>query len=278
MLNVTAALRNADLAEGGRMNVFISTKYLAADDPMSEAGRNVMPDTLSHTLPLLAAMSAQQAGQLTVIVVMAVAVPALFILSLVRLIMTKKPVWIAGLIVSVLLGIGGLGAGVTALIRKAREAESTPTVVSSTDHHIRARIPGHWKTMTDLNKQATLQVGNTTRTEFFVVISEPKAELELTLDEYADLASEHVMGALQKPERGTKTRVTIDGNPAIQYELKGTIQKVPLVYLQTTVESADGFHQLIMWTIQSKQAIAFPIFKDVLESLKVEETAKTEES
>lgn len=237
-----------------------------------------MSAVLPLTRPLLSTtLTAEQAGEFTFYGVALVVSLIVFILSLVRLIGTKKPVWVVGLIVGAFIGIGALGAGMTALIRMAKEAESTPTAVASTDQHIHARIPGNWKTLTNLNKQATLQVGNTTRAEFFVVISEPKAEVGLTLDEYADLASEHVMGALENAERGAKTPVTVGGHPAIQYELKGVIQKAPIVYLQTTVESEEGFHQLIMWTIQSKKAIAFPIFKDVLESLKVDETKKTEE-
>ncbi|BCU79118.1 hypothetical protein [Luteolibacter sp. LG18] len=235
------------------------------------------PDSLSSSHPILAEISAYQAGQISVYVVVALVVVIVFILSLVRLIVTKNARWVIGLVLSAIVGLGGLGAGTVLLAKKAKEASETPRVVASADQSVHARIPGHWKEMPNLNEVATLEVGNAIREQYFIVISESKQDVELALDDYADLTSKHMLGTLKNGERGPKSTVTIDGHPAIQYEVKGSVDKTPVVYLQTTVETPGGFHQLLMWTLPSKREIAWPVFKEVLDSVKVEDP-KTGES
>ncbi|MGC4015917.1 MAG: hypothetical protein QM755_15540 [Luteolibacter sp.] len=231
----------------------------------------MIPALLSTARHLPAALTPEQAGEYTFYALLAVGVPTLFIVSLVRLITTKKLGWIVGLVVSVVLGIGGISAGLMAIGKSIQAKNGTPQIVTSKDNRVTARIPGHWKTMEDVNKDASLQVGSMTRGEYWIVFSEPKETVGLSLEEFADLASDHITTGLTGGERSQKTITTVDGHPAIQYEITGTLQKIPLSYLHTSVETPEGLHQLMMWTIQSKKAIAFPIFKDVLESIKIED-------
>jgi hypothetical protein len=60
---------------------------------------------------------------------------------------------------------------------------------------------------------------------------------------------------LQKMKNGSATgpvSVTIDGHPALQDELSGTKKGTNIVFLHTTVDDGDHFHQILAWTLKSR--------------------------
>ena len=62
--------------------------------------------------------------------------------------------------------------------------------------------------------------------------------------------------------------MTVNGRPALQYEIRATIDKIKVVYLHTTVDGKDFFHQVIGWTRPSSLEKNRPILDSILNSLK----------
>lgn len=111
-----------------------------------------------------------------------------------------------------------------------------------------------------------------------MVISEPKldfaAEIPVnpnpdgsySLDDYSTL----VIGAMTSPDVGLtntgKTSVTINGMPALRYNLEGRIDGVNVRYLATMVEGKDHFHQVHGWTLRSREEANVPKLLTVVDS------------
>ena len=61
----------------------------------------------------------------------------------------------------------------------------------------------------------------------------------------------------------------IGGYPAVQYQLRGSVDKVKLVYFHTTVEGPNSFHQIVAWTLPSRLTKNEPVLQGVIRSLRV---------
>ena len=46
--------------------------------------------------------------------------------------------------------------------------------------------------------------------------------------------------------------IQVNGQPAVQFELSGEIDKIKISYLITLVETDGNFTQLLFWTLQSR--------------------------
>lgn len=56
-------------------------------------------------------------------------------------------------------------------------------------------------------------------------------------------------------ESETRTGVdSIGGDKAIQYEIRGIVDGVPVVYLHTTIEGIDKYYQVVSWTTAERYA------------------------
>ncbi|PZO56466.1 MAG: hypothetical protein DCF15_08575 [Phormidesmis priestleyi] len=56
-------------------------------------------------------------------------------------------------------------------------------------------------------------------------------------------------------ESETRTGIdSIGGDKAIQYEIRGIVDGVPVVYLHTTIEGIDKYYQVVSWTTAERYA------------------------
>jgi hypothetical protein len=210
-------------------------------------------------------------------------VPAAFIVSLVLLIKTKKKGWLFLLVPSGLLLAGffaafslAFAAGLKKGMESSRQWQSEEKVpedrlVETSDALMKLKLPGHWQILKDLNEAAHLEVGNPRREEYLIVINDPKASFDGSLAEYAEFIVDRTKNALTDGEVSGPEPITVDGRPALQYEVRGSVDKVNVQYLFTLTESAANFHQLITWTLASRKSKAFPVFQDVLKSVSIKE-------
>jgi hypothetical protein len=73
-------------------------------------------------------------------------------------------------------------------------------------------------------------------------------DLENNAEQYRWLIREE----LDRFEGESSTGVTsLNGSPAVQYEIRGTVNGLPVVYLHTTVKGRDSYYQVVGWTTES---------------------------
>jgi hypothetical protein len=88
---------------------------------------------------------------------------------------------------------------------------------------------------------------------YLIVITDTKTDRDnFSLEKHHQQTRDRM---LQKMKNGSATgpvSVTIDGHPALQDELSGTKKGTNIVFLHTTVDDGDHFHQILAWTLKSR--------------------------
>jgi Domain of unknown function (DUF4190) len=184
-----------------------------------------------------------------------------------------KNIATAGLIlgyIALVIGIMGIPLLVS-MIRSDHERlqrlSSERKEIASEGGKIKVSAPGTWATLTDLNRQASLQVGNKRNEVYLIVISDAKADLDnFTLERHHQQTRDRMLQKMKNPSATEPVSLTIDGHPALQDELTGTEKGANVIFLHTTVDDGDGFQQILAWTLKSRWQKQNQLLREVTES------------
>ncbi|MFO1464618.1 MAG: hypothetical protein U1F66_12660 [bacterium] len=125
----------------------------------------------------------------------------------------------------------------------------------SPDGKFRLTVPGGWTEEKDLHDSADIQAAHKPSQMYVIVLSETKEDLkDMTLEEHSKLTREGLMKGVQDPIVVGPKSLVVDGHPALQYEIRGSVEHVNIVYLHTTVDGGKYFHQILAWTVPSRFA------------------------
>jgi hypothetical protein len=114
-------------------------------------------------------------------------------------------------------------------------------------------LPKGWKEYRKLHDNAEIQAAHLKKESYVIVLSENKEDFdEMTLEKHSKLTRTGILESLKKPTINRLPDLTINGRPAIQFEISGVINNIKIVYLHTTVETNEYFHQILAWTLKSK--------------------------
>jgi len=148
-----------------------------------------------------------------------------------------------------------------------------PQKLKSSDGTLELTVPATW---TDdnapsrrLNDQAVLQASNRVGELYVIVLTEEKADLnDMDLKKFSEITRGSQLQSMKNAtEEGPKER-TINGMPAIEYVLKGTVDKANVVMKHVSVDGAKRYHQMLVWTLKSKWDAENKNLDAVVESLK----------
>ncbi|MBK7858715.1 MAG: hypothetical protein IPJ65_08855 [Archangiaceae bacterium] len=134
-------------------------------------------------------------------------------------------------------------------------------------------IPGAWSDDSapdrKLNEQAVLQASNRGSELYVIVLSQSKEELaDMDLKKFSDETRATQMQAMKNAvEEGPRPR-TVGGMNAIEYVLKGTVDKASIVMKHVAVDGGKRYHQVLVWTLQSSWDNEKVGLDQVIESLK----------
>jgi len=170
-----------------------------------------------------------------------------------------KGIATAGLIlgyIALVLGVMGIPLLVS-MIQSDRERlqrlATERNELASDDGKIEVTVPGTWTKLPELNKQASLQVGNKSKEVYLIVITDAKADPDnMPLEKYHDLTRDRMWQKMKNASATEPIPLTIDGHPALQDELTGTENGTNVVFLHTTVDDSDHFQQILAWTLKSR--------------------------
>lgn len=135
------------------------------------------------------------------------------------------------------------------------EAPSEPEgkVLTSTDGTSQILVPEEWESATDLNDVAILQAEHPTEEQYVIVIQDSKedfADADLAL--HSEVTTEAIVSSLTDGSSTEPESVTINGNPALQKEISGTIDNINIIYLHTNVETPTSYYQVLTWSLRSQ--------------------------
>lgn len=141
--------------------------------------------------------------------------------------------------------------------------------ISSADGKLRITVPSAWEERKGLNDSADLQAAYLPSEMYVVVLSEPKEDFQdMTLAKHSELTREALMEGVKDPVVSGPFALQVDGHPAIQYEIRGAVNNVKIVYLHVTVDGAKYFHQILTWTIPSRFEANKPTLEGVIQRFK----------
>ncbi|MCL2309675.1 MAG: hypothetical protein FWC42_05285 [Proteobacteria bacterium] len=119
---------------------------------------------------------------------------------------------------------------------------------------VKIKVPTDWKSRNDLNDDAVIQASNKADTLFLVVISEPKDQFDqgTKLEDYADIVIQNYLEKTEGQSSEKPIKTTVNGRPALQYEIERKMNKIVSVKLYfVVIKGVEGFHQVLVWTLSS---------------------------
>jgi hypothetical protein len=183
----------------------------------------------------------------------------------------------AGLIlgyIALVLGIMGIPLLIS-MIQSDRERlqrlSTERKEIASDDGKIKVTVPGTWTKLPELNKQASLQVGNKSKEAYLIVITDTKADLDnFTLEKHHQQTRDRMLQKMKNASGTQPVSLTIDGHPALQDELTGIEKGTNVVFLHTTVDDGNHFQQILAWTLKSRWLNQDQLLREVTASLRSE--------
>jgi len=156
--------------------------------------------------------------------------------------------------IALVLGVMGIPL-LVGMIQSDRERlhrlATERTEIASSDGKIKITVPGLWTKLPELNKQASLQVGDKSKEMYLIVISDAKSAVgNITLEQHQQLTRDRMLQKMKNASATQPVPLNIDGHPALQDEVRGAPGRTEIAFLHTTVD--DGVQQILAWTLKSR--------------------------
>lgn len=176
--------------------------------------------------------------------------------------------------IGLVLGIMGIPLLVSMIksdLERSQRLSTERKEIASDDTKTKLTIPGTWTKLPELNKQASVQVGNKRNEVYLIVITDAKTDLDnFTLEKHHQQTRDRMLAKMKNASATEPVSLTIDGHPALQDELTGTEKGTNVVFLHTTVDDGDHFQQILAWTLKSRWQKQNPLLREVTGSFRSE--------
>ena len=136
-------------------------------------------------------------------------------------------------------------------------------LLKNDESNVQLTLPEGWVDVQSLRPDADLYVAHEDRTMYVLVLADPKRS-EVGAFGLSDNAVQYLSFldrglSQERPEVATNV-TSLNGLDAVQYEVQGNVDNVPVVFLHTTVEGETNYYQVVAWTT----AQDYPAAKDEL--------------
>lgn len=141
-----------------------------------------------------------------------------------------------------------------AVLKRLGRDGGSPTVLTSQDGKFQLTLPAGWRTETELNEEASLQGSNRSRELYVALLTDTKSDFEgdVSLADFTSVTRNHMVTQIHPTKTTEPTPVTINGNPALQYEVHAAVEGIKAAYIITNVETSEHYHQILTWTLASR--------------------------
>ncbi|MGB3291482.1 MAG: hypothetical protein WBB01_00660, partial [Phormidesmis sp.] len=137
---------------------------------------------------------------------------------------------------------------------------------------VRITVPAGWTVINGEQRgSADIYAAAPTQDLYVMVLSESAAA---TLNQFSlsDNARQYrllIQEELDSFDGEERTAVSsINDKPALQYEIEGEVDGVPIVYLHTTVQGTDDYYQVVGWTTQSSYRENEDVLRNIIGSFR----------
>ncbi|MEL6856119.1 MAG: hypothetical protein AAFO83_13555 [Cyanobacteria bacterium J06607_13] len=179
-----------------------------------------------------------------------------------------------GLMLLVLLGLGSSSCSSRSdrtldPINAESQFINGPADLENKQTNVKITVPEAWVSAGDnLRRSADIYASHPSREMYASVLSESKTVLsQFDLEDNAEQYRWLIEKELQDYEGSTRTGLErINGDPVVQYEIRGRVDGVPVVYLHTTVQGDDNYYQVVGWTTQERYSENKATLENIIES------------
>lgn len=144
-------------------------------------------------------------------------------------------------------------------------------LLTNEDSNVQLTLPEGWVDVQSLRPDADLYVAHEDRTKYVLVLADPKGS-EVGTFSLGNNAIQYLSfldrGLEQEQTQATTDMTALNGLRAVQYEVRGRVDNLPIVYLHTTVEGEANYYQVVAWTTAEDYASAKGELEDVIESFR----------
>lgn len=142
--------------------------------------------------------------------------------------------------------------------------------------NVQLTLPQGWSDVRDnLRPDADLYAAREDRTMYVLVLADQKqtdANGTISGFDLADNASQYLSyldwGLAQEQPEAATNLTSLNGLNAKQYEVRGQIDSLPVVYLHTTIEGAEHYYQVVAWASAENYANAKAELQNIIGSFR----------
>ncbi len=143
--------------------------------------------------------------------------------------------------------------------------------LENADTKARITVPDGWNVVRDNRRRAADIYATYPPEELYASVLSESASV-LSQFDLANNAEQYrwlIREELDRFEGESPTGLnTLNGNPAVQYEMRGIVNGLPVVYLHTTVKGRENYYQVVGWTTESSYRDNKETLKAVIGSFK----------
>jgi hypothetical protein len=158
---------------------------------------------------------------------------------------------------------------ILALAACATPAARKASTVYSDDGVSELMAPDSWRTRPNIGRSAAIRLGDDAADSYLLVNSYFPHEVDaMPFPQFAERVSVALMKRLSSGKISTPRHLSINGRPAVEYEVSGGSGDVPLVYLSTMVDGQQARHHLVAWTLTERYSANRDAMREVAASFR----------
>jgi hypothetical protein len=160
-----------------------------------------------------------------------------------------------------------LGACATPLATQTAQIASH--TVHSDDGLSELTAPGSWRTRPNLGRSGTIRLGDDSTETYLIVNTYLPNELQqMSFPEMAEHVSTTVMKRQRSGKISTPRSLTVNGRPAVEYEISGATGSLPLIYLSTVIDGERARYHIVSWTLAERFSASRDLMREVAASFR----------
>ncbi|NJM97647.1 MAG: hypothetical protein HC800_11235 [Phormidesmis sp. RL_2_1] len=137
--------------------------------------------------------------------------------------------------------------------------------------NVRIAVPEGWVAVSDSQRRSADIYATYPPDELYVLVLSESSEVigQFGLENNAQQYRWLIKQELDSVDSETRTGLdTLNGHSAVQYEIQGEVNGVPVVYLHTTLRGTNDYYQVVGWTTAASYRDHKAALKAVVESFR----------
>lgn len=143
-------------------------------------------------------------------------------------------------------------------------------VFHSDDGVSELNAPATWSTRANFGQSATLRIADGGQDSYLLLNSYLPQEIKpTTLPKFAQRVTTALRDNLAKGQMSEPRQLTINGRPAVEYEVSGYVGDARIVYLSTVLEGKRAtYHHLLAWTSEGSYGANRGTMREIVASFR----------